>query len=270
MINADLSFDEYRAIEAINASQYKEHYNSSTEQILESMKVERKASKAMDLGTVIHSVVLEPDLPMDDVAVWSGGHKRGKAWTEFKEDNDGRLIITQEQMDALPVIAENVHKDKDARRLLAESTREVTLEWVADCGANCKARLDILNDGGMLLSDVKTMEYINKFKFWSQVDRMGYWLQAGHYIDGAIKCYDLRCNPEFWFLCIETKPPYSVICRPMSGEYLEFARREAHKMVTKIHIAHVTGSIETLADKEGIEEIPMPKKHKQDLEIKFG
>jgi len=270
MINTDLSFDEYRAIDAINASQFKGEYNSSVEQILEHIKKERKANRAMDFGTVIHSVVLEPDEPMDDVVVWGGGDKRKKAWKDFKAENEGSVIIDQEQMDALPRIVENVHADVDARRLLAGSVREASIEWDADCGAKCKARLDIINDNGMMVSDVKTMEQINQYKFWSQVDRMGYWLQAGHYIDASIHAYDLNCNPEFWFLCIESVPPYSVVCRPMSGEYLEFARREAQNMVTKMHIAHVTGSVETLAEKDGIVEIPMPKKYKQDLDVKFG
>lgn len=56
--------------------------------------VERKATGAMDLGTYVHTAILEPDLLETECAVYPGKVRSGKAWTEFQAANSDKVIIS--------------------------------------------------------------------------------------------------------------------------------------------------------------------------------
>jgi len=262
-----LTFDEYRARDGINASMYKGSYESSMEELKVAMEKDHGTSDALEYGNLVHTAILEPDLLPGSFAVWSGGDKRTKAWKEFKDEHEGETIITQQQAESLPIIARNIAKDHEATRLMRGSDYEVCVSWTASCGAKCKARIDILSDDRRCVADIKTMANTNKWAFWNQVDKLGYWLQVGHYVEGVRQEFGLEHNPEFWFVCIGSVEPYSVICRPMSAEYIEFSRQESIKMVNRIHVGRTTGCWTTLAQEECIEEIPLPKKWREEKDI---
>lgn len=46
-----------------------------------------------DRGTLMHTIVFEPEKLVDSVAVWGGGRRAGSEWDEFNERNAGKLIM---------------------------------------------------------------------------------------------------------------------------------------------------------------------------------
>ena len=52
---------------------------------------------SMNLGSYIHGAILEPELQEKEFAVYSGKVKRGKDWEKFKDQNQGKTIITTSQ-----------------------------------------------------------------------------------------------------------------------------------------------------------------------------
>lgn len=52
---------------------------------------------AMDLGSYIHALILEPHLVEKEFAIFLGASRRGGVWEEFEKENAGKIIITRSQ-----------------------------------------------------------------------------------------------------------------------------------------------------------------------------
>ena len=58
---------------------------------------EEKYKSAYDFGSYIHSLILEPEKVEDEYAIFEGSSRRGNVYKEFKEKNEGKIIITRSQ-----------------------------------------------------------------------------------------------------------------------------------------------------------------------------
>lgn len=54
----------------------------------------RKSTSSMDVGTYVHTAVLEPDMLEKETAIFMGAAKRGKEWEKFQAENQGKCIIS--------------------------------------------------------------------------------------------------------------------------------------------------------------------------------
>ncbi|MCK7579823.1 MAG: PD-(D/E)XK nuclease-like domain-containing protein [Chromatiales bacterium] len=144
----DLDFDEYRAINAINASGLKLLERSPAH--FQQARLEPHApTAAQALGTLVHLLVLEPERE-NEVAVAPECDRRTKAgkdaWAEFQAESADRLIVTAEQWDTARRMRDAVRANKNAMALLADGSPEVTLLHTLD-GTPIKCRLDWLCTG---------------------------------------------------------------------------------------------------------------------------
>lgn len=64
--------------------------------VLNEQEVHRNQS-AMDFGTYIHTLILEPHLVQEEFAVFDGMMRKGKAWEKFKEEQEGKILLTRSQ-----------------------------------------------------------------------------------------------------------------------------------------------------------------------------
>ena len=252
--------DEYHASEAIGGSKYSRVWDKDGEAIKAYMDRVIVPSEVMEFGTLVHAAILEEHTLDSLYVIWEGDkRKEKKRWAEFKEENANKIITTQERLEGLVSIGKRIKKNKEAMTLLNQCETEQSIFWHADCGAKCKARLDVVNVGGNVFADIKTTGKVEFRDFCRSVDRDGMFVQVGHYAEAYRRAYEVESNPCFWFICIENVHPYRIACRPMSSEYLEYGRQMAIETVTKIHIGNYAGCWSTLADEEGIQEIAMPE-----------
>jgi exodeoxyribonuclease VIII len=184
---------------------------------------EWKPSRSMEIGTLIHSLVLEG---RTDYAVGPQVDKRTKAgkeqWQEFCEDNLGKIIITEDEertvlgcLDACMPLLERCEYDSNC-------DIETSLFWERDEIA-CKGRPDMIAvvNGKLAIVDLKTTNDIKSFqsKFWA----FRYDIQAAWYQYGLAEAAALSEFPEFWFLVVDTESPHLAQLQLASTGLLERA-----------------------------------------------
>lgn len=145
----------------------------------------RESTKAMDLGTLIHAAILEPNIPIDQVAAVSPfSDFRTKAAQEWRDDARamGKMIVTDADIRAASG-CESVFSEDYAQRFAGDYKSEVAV--FATIGATeIKGMIDIVPDNLDLLVDLKTTAKIGNLRnITSTIIDRGYHWQAGLYLD---------------------------------------------------------------------------------------
>ena len=146
----NLTDDEYRKLDAINASTLK-HYVNSIKEGNKYLKNPFKGSSITDAGTMIHSYVLEPDLFHEQYSLFNApvnektGKEFGKDTIKYKNAKEefqkcDKLAYSNSDNEMLENIINNIYKCKDSTNLLKKcDKRELVLTWIDDdTGLNCK------------------------------------------------------------------------------------------------------------------------------------
>jgi exodeoxyribonuclease VIII len=167
-----------------------------------------KPSRSMELGTLIHSLILEG---RTDYVVGPQVDKRTKAgkeeWQAFCEEHLGKAIVTEDEgsmiagcMEACTPLLSTVEADFD-------DDVEVSAFWMRG-GVNAKGRPDLIGSiaGELSIIDLKTTAGMSSFdsKFWS----FRYDVQAAWYQYGIHQAMELDELPAFWFLVVDTEAPH--------------------------------------------------------------
>ncbi len=211
-VRHDLTNSEYHASPAISKSGldlirkapalYRWRQANPTEQ-----------TPAMRLGTLTHTVVLEPQLFRESATVHPEGIDRrtsaGKlAWAEFEVQAEGKEIVTTEEMSKLCQIQQAVHNHPAAAKALAGSPIiEQSIFWDAD-GIACRCRPDAATEKGVIV-DLKTTRDASPEGFAKSIAQYRYHVQAAFYSDGYKAAFG-EAPRGFVFIAVETEPPYLV------------------------------------------------------------
>src|SRR5262245_9918570 len=73
----------------------------------------REATAALELGTLIHAVVLEPEnaayaiIPPE--ALNADGHRKGAAWKQFAAANEGKLLLKPDEFQPVDAMLAEIH-----------------------------------------------------------------------------------------------------------------------------------------------------------------
>jgi hypothetical protein len=170
---------------------------------------------SMKMGRLTHAVALGQPLPL----VWPGD-RRGKEWLAFRDANEGREIVKQDELDIALAMASCLEAHPEASRLL-RGVRETTVYFDV-AGRHCRATPDVLGDGW--IADLKTTSDASPVRFPWQALRLGYHGQLAFYKDAVIeaKAGDPR---ELWIVAIESKEPYAVATYQLTDAAEDFGRR---------------------------------------------
>lgn len=182
---------------------------------------ERKDTPAMAQGRLIHKLVLEEDLFLDDYSVWDG-RRAGKVWNHFKEANLDKQIIKQSELNDAINVKNSVFSHSKASELLSgikatEKYFKGTIEGVEFHGF-----IDGLANDYIL--DLKTTISSEPHKFQRDSWNMKYHLQA------AIYCR-LMDIYDYYIIAVEKNPPYAVSVFKLDTELLEYANSELEKLI---------------------------------------
>lgn len=213
-------------------------------------EVENLSSAAMQFGTLVHSIILEPDLFDTEYAVYEGGVKRGKEYEAFKEVNQDKIIISQSQLSKATLLKDVTEENKHAMSLLKGGTPEQTLCVELD-GVKIKVRTDYLQ--GNKIVDVKTTGTgVSYEEVQGAIMKWDYALSAALYSDAFTTFTGEKHDFYFVFL---GKSPMGCEVYKASESMLEHGRKKYKAALEKIKHAKETG----IWFNEGIMEISLPE-----------
>lgn len=171
---------------------------------------------AMRWGTLAHAALFEPARFAGSVAVWTGGRRAGATWAAWQADNEGKQIVTPDELSRLEAMQAAVRANRDARLFMSRvEVVETPMTWTRPDIGQCKGRPDCLGD--RWIGDFKTARDISQRRLFSQFAALGYAHQLAWYRDG----FELISKQQVqacWILIQQSVPPYEcgVIGMPLS------------------------------------------------------
>ena len=222
--------------------------------------LERKQTLAMKLGSLMHTIVFEPQR-MDEIYIVSEKHDRrttaGKAaHAAFAESAGDREIIDPDMMVKAADIAHSITTNKAAMELLElDGVTEQPMFWECPITAmKCRCKPDFR--AGRMIVDIKTCQAATPQGFANAAARFGYarqsaWYQWGHVMFGLGLC-------RFIFIAVSTNEPYEVGLYELSDWDIERARMQNAKDLAELSRCYAENDWEGEHER-GIVKLQLPK-----------
>lgn len=225
MIKRNIPMDEYRAMPGLSKHELDNFALAPSYYKFKKTK-EWKPSRSMEMGTLIHSYILEDK---KDWAVGPQVDKRTKAgkeeWQEFCEHNLGKVIITQDEYETIEGCYDACLPLLGAIEADFQEDVETSVFW-RRYSVECKGRPDLIGhvNGELSIIDLKTTNDIRSFdhKFFG----FRYDVQAAWYQYGVAQAMELDALPAFWFLVVDTEAPYLAQLVRASSDLLDQANEK--------------------------------------------
>jgi hypothetical protein len=200
-----------------------------------------KATAAMDLGTVVHAMVLEPE-DVQDVCVIApkfAGKGATAARAEFKAAHSGRIVLSAADMAKAQAMASNVLALPDVGDILSAAQCEHS-GWYDDpiTGLACRYRPDARTD--WLIADLKTCADASPAGFSRAIENFGYHISAAHYLIGD-SVLTGSAHQTFAFLCVESSAPYLAATYILSADSLALGEWKREKALAAIKCCTESG-----------------------------
>ena len=130
-LDYDMTSEEYHGTPGTySSSQLKDLMEEDTDLFYKkwiSKEIARKESDVFDLGTYVHTAVLEPEKLKKECPIYPGKVKAGEKWKKFKAAHAGKTILTQSQADTGNKLARAVAASKSSTSLIEVCDPEVSL-----------------------------------------------------------------------------------------------------------------------------------------------
>ena len=218
-----MSNDEYHACPEFSSSQLKDMLRSGAHFYVNNISKEnqKEATTAMNFGTLVHTLFLEPDQFNSEFVVAPKFDKRTKAGKEdalaWEQVNQGKLLVNAEDIDSANRMAENlrtlsIYEQMQKHPGMAEASffftdpiyglqLRVRPDWhIAPC--------DEWPNG--LIIDLKTTDDARPVAFSRTCGNFAYDLSASMYREGYQQVYETEDKPPFIFLVAERNTPFNV------------------------------------------------------------
>ena len=249
----DMPNDEYHATDDISSSNIKTALKSmgKYKAQIDGDSV-FKTTPAMELGTLVHALVLEPHTFADQFAVsekFDGRTEVGKAGkAAFLLASEGKIVVNVDQMKIAQAMAKAVLDHPEVKAILAVDG--IVFEHSGFCvdsdtGLHVKYRPDIRTDH--FIADLKTCADASKDEFARSIFKFGYHTSAAHYL----KCDHALFNTnhqQFIFICVESGFPYEVAVYTLKSTAIDQGYSECAKALSMIKDAQLTGNYPQLND----------------------
>lgn len=188
-----------------------------------------QSTKAMDLGTTVHGLVLGKG---QSIAVLPFESRRGNAYKEAEADavENGLLPMLAKDYDEARTIADAVLKHPTTGGLFTDGDAEVSMFWRdEEFKIWLRGRADYMTLFGdtPTIVDFKTSADASPEEFARSVYKYGYHRQDPHYREGwaSVLGCDWR-DIDFVFAVVETEPPYCIATYRVVAEHVELGREE--------------------------------------------
>ena len=215
----ELTQEEYRSYPALSTSDIK--------LILENpykfkIGYKKESTPSMDLGTLVHCLILEPDTFYHRYIVKNIDRRTKAGKEEFAEiEKSGLTLISEEFYNNALGMAESIRESGAYHKYLKGCDFETS--YIGDLlGHTFKVRPDALNLETSTIIDLKCVSNASKSGFLKTFANLKYYMQA--YI------YKNVLNVQnFYFIAIENKEPYTIGIYEADFLSMELAESELKK-----------------------------------------
>ncbi|AOM39638.1 PD-(D/E)XK nuclease-like domain-containing protein [Xenorhabdus hominickii] len=203
----DISNEDYHKDAGVSKSQLDDIEGMPAEFICRrDSPIDEEKTKALDIGTALHCLLLEPNEFSKRFAAEPELDKRTKLGKEeaqaFNLANRDKIILTHEENRKLLLMRDSAMVHPTAKSLLeVDGKSECSIYWEDSItGTLCRSRPDRLVENHHWIVDVKTTADINKFDRTAYEYR--YHVQDAFYSDGYKEI--IGETPTFAFIVVST------------------------------------------------------------------
>ncbi len=166
-------------------------------------KPEQVDNPAFAEGSLLHAMILEPQVIPEEFAIFPGMTKRGPEWEQFKLDNPDKTLLSKPQEMRCQYYYEAFKKRPEAQELMKTGYPELTL-CASLLDVPVKVRTDFINPEAGIIVDVKTSGFpVDLDSFRLTVQQWQYGLSAALYCEVAKVVYGREF--DFYFIAISKK-----------------------------------------------------------------
>ena len=205
---------DYYEVDALSHSRLKE-IRKSPGHFKWSMDHESPSTDAMNLGSLVHAMILEPHTVEDCFVVmpkFDRRTKQGKAdRAKWLSDNPLSTPLSQDEWDTAKAMSDAVYAHPEARDLvegvIAHGSAEREYYWTDRRGISRKAKVDGVYYGGggeQMVVDLKTTLDASPDSFRRSISKYCYGTQMSYYVEAA------KCEPKAVIIAVSKSPPYGV------------------------------------------------------------
>jgi hypothetical protein len=258
----DLTNEQYHASEGISRSKlwtFKQLPHKFWHQYMSGEYERPKESKAFYMGSLVHTLVLEPHLfdteyclkpqlekmppevrKKDVGAEMFEQVKAARAAIavrntaiaeEFQANLTAKSLVSEDDLAIANAMRNAVMANNTAVDLLTGAKIEKSIYWKHEAtGLICKTRPDIWN--GRIVADLKTCNDAGYRGFQLAAYKDGYFLQAAMMYEGLKSIGEPFHN--FVYVCVEKTLPYSVALYMLDDDALQFGIDMFHSLMDRI------------------------------------
>lgn len=205
-----------------------------------------KSSKRMDIGTLAHIALLEPERMAESYAIFprdvlaKNGAESTNAAADYRAENEamGRVVLKQHEFDQVQRMAESVRR-KVGHWLAVEKRIEHAVYWTDPAtGLRCRCRPDWLIEkcDEAFILDFKTTDDPKPGPFTRVAESFDYHLQDDHYSDGV--SINLQKPVHFLFLVVSTQFPFIPVLYEQELPEKAASSRLRAKLMSQLSACH--------------------------------
>jgi len=223
---------------------------------LASLTTQRKETDAMKIGSLFHTMVLEPE--KQNFVVGPDVNKNTNIWKAFKAEAEaaGQTVIDQGTLEMLNGMVASVRAHPAASKLLSgPGIAEGSAWWVDEqSGELCRCRPDFYREDGIIV-DLKSTEDASPEAFAKSIAKYGYHRQNAMYVDGVEAATGDHIK-GFVFVVTEKSAPYCTAVYVLDTQGVELGREQYTRLLLELADCRVAKKFPGYSDR--IETLSLP------------
>lgn len=231
----DMPDDEYFAANAVSNSMLKRFHEAPAKTF-----IGKETTTAMQLGTLTHCVILEPEEVEKRFIVTDLERRGTKAWEAEEQAAQGKEMVKRDDWNAAMAMRDALAVNPDVQAVMkpgAYNVEEamfwempVTLADGREVLVRCRAKMDFRRTDIPVAGDVKTTTNAGNFKLKRTMGEMKYpWQNAFYDMGNAALGNPLD---HFVFVVIETEAPHLSRVVELAQEQLVEAHKNMRTLLT--------------------------------------
>ena len=230
----EMTNEEYHSSIGISKSSL-DKFAKSPAHYLYSKNNPTQPTPAMQMGTLIHTAILDPSELLNRYAVAVNCDRRTKEgkeiWASFLESSKGKQVITQDEYELVTNMRETLFANPKIKHLLDGAEVEQSYFWVdKKTGLLCKCRPDAVNMGYLI--DIKSTTDASPEAFAVSAYNFRYHNQSAWYLDGYAEVTGEQPK-GFIFIAVEKTAPFQSAIYIADDLFVEAGRQENNMLLSK-------------------------------------